>query len=147
MIRTLVCQREGCSGNQFYIESTENKIKAICRECKNVSEFDMDNYGLKVISSCSACKNDLFKLFHETETGKIYAKCSKCGAPPMKVYIDFDGIQISYEEKLLNEVKNIMCEIEQKICNLEIKMEMIERGQEVLEESLAYINQYMLQQR
>ena len=77
MIRTLVCQREGCSGNQFYIESTENKIKAICRECKNVSEFDMDNYGLKVISSCSACKNDLFKLFHETETGKIYAKCSK----------------------------------------------------------------------
>ena len=81
------------------------------------------------------------------ETGKIYAKCSKCGAPPMEVYIDFDGIQISYEEKLLNEVKNIMCEIEQKICNLEIKMEMIERGQEVLEESLAYINQYMLQQR
>ena len=75
----------------------------------------------------------------------IYAKCVECGSTPEKIYIDSDGIQVSYEAKLLNDIKELMYLLEQRICNLEVKLQDLESSQGILEESLAYINRYLVE--
>ena len=40
-----------------------------------------------------------------------------------------------------------MYQVDQRICNLEVKVEAMERGQDVLEESLAYINKYIVENK
>ena len=89
--------------------------------------------------------NDVFKVFHDLDKGMVYAKCTKCGYPPEKVYIDAEGVQVSYDAKLLQDIRQLMNQIDQRVCNLEMKIEGLEKGQELLEESLAYINKYMSQ--
>ena len=31
MIRTIVCQREGCNGNAFYINSHDGEMSVVCK--------------------------------------------------------------------------------------------------------------------
>ena len=38
-----------------------------------------------------------------------------------------------------------MNQVDQRVCNVELKIETMERGQEIIEESLAYINKYIVQ--
>lgn len=147
MIRTVVCQKEGCCGNKFYIETIDNNLQAVCRECESKYLFNTSSYDFTMISSCTSCKNDTFKLFRDIDKEEIYAKCSECGAPPDKLYLDADGVQVSYEAKILHEIKDIMCKVDQRVCNLELKIEATERGQGMIEESLAYINKYIIEQR
>lgn len=145
MIRTVVCQREGCCGNKFYIETIEDNLQATCRECSSKYLFDISFYDFTMISSCTSCKNDTFKLFRDIDKEIIYAKCSECGAPPEKMFLDSEGIQVSYEAKLLHEIKELMYQVDQRVCNLELKVEATERGQGIIEESLAYINKYIVE--
>lgn len=144
MIRTFVCEREGCSGNEFLIETIEDKLQVTCRECYKKYLFDRNESDFIIISSCSECNNDSFKLFKDEQNEMIYAKCIKCGAPPEKIYVDSDGIQVSYDERLLQDIKVLMHRVEQRMFNLEQKVQGIERGQCLLEESLAYINKYII---
>lgn len=145
MIRTVVCQKEGCSGNSFYIETCEDKLHAICKECGNKYEFSINYDDYVLISSCSKCNNETFKIFRDMENGNVYAKCTQCGSTPEKIYIDSDGVQVSYETKLLHDIRQIMKQVDQRVLNLELKIETMEHGQEILEESLAYINKYIIQ--
>lgn len=148
MIRTVVCHKEGCSGNKFYIETIENKIKATCKECNSEYLYDVrDDNGYELVASCTSCKNDSFKLFRDINKKKIYAKCSECGNPPERIFVDPDGIQISYETKLLQEIKDELTGVNQRLCNLDIKVENVDRGQSILEESLAYVNKYIVEER
>jgi hypothetical protein len=146
MIRTVVCKKDGCSGNEFYIITEDNKLKLICKECGSNYYYDASDYEFTMLSNCEKCNNDVFKVFNNLGTQSIYAKCTKCGAPPEKIFIDDEGIQITYEAKLLQDIKQFMCQVDQRICNLEMKFEGLEKGQELLEESLAYINKYMSEQ-
>jgi hypothetical protein len=125
IMRTIVCKKDGCSGNEFYIVTEDGKLKLTCKDC------------------CEVCNNDTFKVFNNLEQQGIYAKCTKCGAPPDKIYVDDEGIQVTYETKLLQDIKQLMNQIDQRICNLDLKIDGLEKGQELLEESLAYINRYM----
>ncbi|AOR24709.1 hypothetical protein [Clostridium taeniosporum] len=143
MVRTIVCEKDGCSGNEFYINSKDNKIKLVCSECKKEYYYDNNSYDFKILSSCSSCNNSKFKVFKDLDSDAIYAKCTKCGAPPEKVFIDSDGVQVTYEAKLLHDIKDLMHQVDQRVCNLELKVEGLEKGHELLEESLAYINKYM----
>ena len=144
MIRTVVCQKEGCCGNKFYIETIDNNLQATCMDCGCKYLFDMASYDCVMVSSCSECNNDTFKLFKDLDKETIYAKCSECGAPPEKIYIDSDGNQVSYDTKLLHDIKELMYKVDQRVCSLELKIEDMENGQNVLEESLAYINKYII---
>lgn len=146
MMRTVVCQRQGCSGNKFYIETKDGNLEVTCKDCGNKSQIDVSFYEFVMISGCSSCKNDNFKLFRDVDKKGIYAKCTECGEPPEKVYIDSDGVQVSYEAKLLHDVKDLMHQIERRISNLQVRVESMERGQQILEESLAYINKYIIEQ-
>ena len=38
-----------------------------------------------------------------------------------------------------------MNQVDQRVCNLEVKIQTMEHGQEILEESLAYINKYIVE--
>ncbi|SFD47547.1 hypothetical protein [Clostridium uliginosum] len=143
MIRTVVCEKDGCSGNEFYIKSEDNKLKLICKECESIYYHDINYYDFIMLSSCSSCNNNVFKVFKDLDNDNIYAKCTKCGAPPEKIFIDSDGVQVTYEAKLLCDIKDLMHKVDQRVCNLELKLDDLERGQELLEESLAYINKYM----
>lgn len=147
MIRTLVCTKDKCSGNKFYIESIDNRLKVTCRDCGSFYYYNSTKDDFIMLSSCSKCNNNTFKLFIGGEMDSIYAKCAECGSPPEKVFVDPDGIQISYEAKLLYDIRQVMHQVEQKVCNLEIKIEQMEKAQEMLEESLAYINKYIVEQR
>ena len=70
-------------------------------------------------------------MYRDIEKETCYAKCSKCGAVPEKIYIDSDGIQVSYEAKLLNDIKQIMYLVEQRIYNLEVNIKDLERSQNI----------------
>ena len=62
-----------------------------------------------------------------------------------KIYIDVDGNQISYETKVLNDVKDLLYKIEQRIYGMEVKIQDLQGSQNILEESLAYINKYLVE--
>lgn len=145
MIRTVVCQKEGCSGNKFRLECNGEVLKAVCVHCGESYELDVSYYDFIMLSNCSKCNNDTFKVFRDVDKIGVYAKCTECGAAPEKIYIDSNGIQVSYEVKLLNDLRDIMYLVEQRVCNLEGKLEHLERGQDLLEESLAYINRYIVE--
>ncbi|EDT74213.1 conserved hypothetical protein [Clostridium butyricum 5521] len=143
MIRTVVCKKDGCKGNEFYIVTEDNKLKLTCKECGNNYYYDVGHYDFTMLSNCERCNNDIFKVFVDLEKKGVMAKCTKCGYPPEKVFIDAEGIQVTYEAHLLQDIKQLMNQIDQRVCNLEMKIEGLEKGQELLEESLAYINRYM----
>ena len=143
MIRTVVCKKDGCSGNEFNIITEDNRLKLACKDCGSIYYYDVSYYDFAMLSACSKCNNDTFKVFTDVEKEGIYAKCTRCGSPPEKVFIDDEGIQVTYEAKLLHDIKQLMQQIDQRVCNLEIKVDGLEKGQELLEESLAYINRYM----
>lgn len=84
MIRTVVCEKEGCSGNTFFIETKENNLSLTCTNCKCKYEFDISYYDFIILSNCSKCNNDTFKVFRDTEKEGIYAKCVECGSTPEK---------------------------------------------------------------
>lgn len=143
MVQTIVCKKDGCSGNEFHIITEDNKLKLICNDCGSTYYYDVSYYDFVMLSSCKKCNNNTFKVFNNLEKQGIYAKCTKCGYPPEKVFIDDEGIQVTYEAKLLQDMKQLLHKIDQRICNLEMKVDGLEKGQELLEESLAYINRYM----
>lgn len=145
MIRTVVCQKEGCDGNKFHLEGDGENLKVTCINCRESYDLDVSYYDFIMLSNCSKCNNDIFKVFKDVEKIGVYAKCTECGAAPEKIYIDSNGIQVSYEIKLLNDLRDIVYLVEQRLCNLENKIEHLERGQEILEESLAYINRYIVE--
>ena len=143
MVQTIVCKKDGCSGNEFYIVTENNKLKLTCKDCGSTYYYDVSYYEFVMLSNCKECRNDTFKVFNNLDDQGIYAKCTRCGAPPEKVFIDNDGVQVTYEGKLLQDIKQFMYQIDQRLCNLELKIDGLEKDQELLEESLAYINKYM----
>lgn len=147
MIRTVVCHKDGCSGNNFFIETADGKIKAICRECGDKSEYELNDSGYYLISTCQVCRNEAFKLFIDTEKKKVFVKCVECGEAPEKIFIDEYGNQISAQEKYFIEIKENLFTMNQRMHNLEIKVDNMEKGQGILEESLAYINRYIVEEK
>ena len=145
MIRTIVCMEDGCSGNRFYLESEEDDLKLVCSECKSRYNIDVSNNDYLIMPNCSKCNNDTFKVYRDIDKNKVYMQCSECGKVPEKVYIDLDGVQVSYESKLLNDIKQIMNLVEQRIYNLEVNIKDLETSQNILEQSLAYINRYLVE--
>lgn len=143
MIRTIVCQKDGCNGNSFNINNHEGDMTLVCNECNSEYSHCINNDSLLILSNCSNCNNDTFKVFKDTETEAIYAKCMICGNPPENIYIDADGNQISYETKVLNDIKEIVYRVEQRINTLERDVENLGSGQGFIEQSVAYINQFL----
>ncbi|MEG1483703.1 hypothetical protein [Clostridium sp.] len=144
MIRTVVCEKEGCSGSRFNIVTDNNEIVLTCDQCKSKYNYDVSYYDFIMLSNCSKCNNNTFKVFKDADKDGIYATCIECGSLPGRLYIDPDGTQVSYEGKILNDIKNTLHLVEQRICNLEVNVQDVERGQGMLEQSLAYINKYLI---
>ena len=144
MLRTFVCEKEGCSGNSFFIESFEENLNLVCCSCNKKYENKETRYNYIILPNCSSCNNETFKVYRETEKNKMFFKCVKCGSVPEKIFLDSDGVQVSYEVKLLNDIKEVMKLVDQRIYNLENSMKDLENGQGVLEQSLAYINRYLI---
>ena len=59
------------------------------------------------------------------------------------IFIDADGNQVSYESKILNDIKDMVYRVEQRISNLEREVESLGSGQVLIEQSMAYINQFL----
>ena len=125
MIRTVVCEKEGCSGNIFSIESEDGRLKLICKNCSSEYYLDTNYYDFIMLSICSKCNNDGFKIYRDTENN--------------------NGNQVSYETKVLNDVKDLLYKIEQRIYGMEVKIQDLQGSQNILEESLAYINKYLVE--
>lgn len=143
MIRTVVCEKEGCSGNSFYLENKDEKLILTCKECGSNYEIDVSYYDYTLLSECSRCRNDTFKIFRDRDKEGIYLKCVECGGPPEHIYLDEYGNQINYESKILNDVKDRITLLDQRMFSLEKKMEELENGQNLIEESLAYVSKFL----
>ncbi|MGL5634642.1 MAG: hypothetical protein ACRDDL_06240 [Sarcina sp.] len=143
MIRTVVCEKEGCTGNSFHIDSKNHNVSVLCTNCGSDYEYDYNEDGFTLLSNCSSCNSERFKVFKDTKLEKIYIKCVKCGNPPEKVLVDSDGVQISFNEKLLLDIKQIVLGLDQKVMNLENKVQDLENGQSLSEVSLAYITKFL----
>ena len=61
MIRTIVCQRDGCNGNAFYINSHDGEMSVVCKECNSEYKYETENNSLLMLSTCSNCNNDTFR--------------------------------------------------------------------------------------
>ncbi len=61
MIRTVVCEKEGCTGNSFFIRSNDNNTLTI---------------------TCNKCESTYTYEDYHNSANKIYSKCVKCGNPP-----------------------------------------------------------------
>ena len=88
-----------------------------------------------MLSICSKCNNDGFKIYRDTESNNVYLKCSKCGSPPEKIYIDVDGNQISYETKVINDLLKYGFILEKDkiiLKDLEAEVKFLEEGLEEL---------------
>ncbi len=129
MIRTVVCEKNRCSGSRFKIVTDNNELLLTCDKCNSQYNHDISYYDFIMLSNCSKCNNDTFKVFKDADRDGIYATCTECGAAPEKIYIDPNGVQVSYEGKLLNDIKGTLDLVEQRMCTLEIKIKDIERGQ------------------
>lgn len=145
MIRTVVCEKEGCAGNSFYIKNLDNTLSMRCVKCEAVSDTELDKQQYIMLSNCCSCNNDTFKVFKDTESDRVYVKCIKCGNPPEQVYVDVDGNQVSYEAKILNEMREFVYRADQTLQSLEKKVEALGNGQELLEQSLAYVTKFLSQ--
>lgn len=145
MIRTVVCEKDGCSGNRFFVDSKENSISLICAQCESRYRIDINNQEFLFLPKCSSCNNDNFKVYKDLDKNSVYLKCSNCGEVPEKIYIDSDGVQVSYEAKLLNDIRETMKTVEQRMHNLEVNIKNLELSQNILEQSLAYINKYLVE--
>lgn len=143
MIRTIVCEKEGCAGNSFYIKSIDNTLRLVCEKCEEVRIIETDKKQYTMLSNCENCRNETFKVFKDTDSNEVYVKCIKCGNPPETVYIDTDGNQVSYNTKTLNDIKVVLSRVDERIRSLENKLEGLEGGQELLEQSLAYVTKFL----
>ena len=118
------------------------KIKKLKEENDKLSK-EVEAFKDRLLRITAEYEN--FRKRTAKEKEGIYAKCTECGGTPEKIYIDSDGIQVSYEAKLLNDIKELMYQLDQRICNLEVKLQDLEGSQGILEESLAYINRYLVE--
>ena len=104
----------------------------------------MGNSGKESIGVLSRCtQNNVREVNKDTESNNIYAKCIVCGNLPENIFIDADGNQVSYESKILNDIKDMVYRVEQRISNLEREVESLGSGQVLIEQSMAYINQFL----
>ena len=142
MIRTVVCEKEGCSGNSFSISMEEGKLVLWCRECKQKYTYDFPQDYL-LMSSCAHCNNDSFKVFRNISSSSVYCKCTKCGNPPHKLYVDESGVQITYEQKKLEELKGILYRINERLDNLESMADGLSADQLIMQQSLGYISEFV----
>ena len=46
MIRTIVCQRDGCYGNAFYINSHDGELSVVFKECNSEYKYETENNSL-----------------------------------------------------------------------------------------------------
>lgn len=143
MIRTFVCEKEGCNGNKFYIRNEGDNLYVKCKECGEEYCFDTSYYDFTMMSTCSRCGNEVFKIFKDTEKEGIYVKCSKCGNPPEKFYQDNKGNQITYEEKKLLDLQEFIYKIDEKIDRIEAQLNKVDEEQRFIEESMAYLNKFI----
>ena len=142
MIRTVVCEKEGCSGNSFSISMEEGKLNLWCRECKEKYTYDFPEEYL-LMSSCTHCNNDAFKVFRNIKTSSVYCKCTECGNPPHMLYVDESGVQISYEQKKLEELKGILYRMNERLDSLENKADILSADQLIMQQSLGYISEFV----
>ncbi len=143
MIRTKVCEREGCRGNSFNICTEEDKLLLTCVECGEKYMEDAAIYDYVMLSNCCNCNNDSFKIFKETQKPGLYAKCTSCGNPPDKLYIDESGTQLSYEQKKLGELKDLISRLGERLDNIEDKADLLAAEQQVIQQSLGYIAEFV----
>lgn len=143
MIRTMVCEKEGCKGNSFFIDTEEDKILLTCGECGEKYIEDARTHDYVMLSNCCRCNNDSFKIFKETKKPGLYAKCTTCGNPPDKLYIDESGTQVSYEQKKLEELKGLINRLGERLDDIEDKTDILGADQQVIQQSLGYIAEFV----
>ena len=143
MVTTIVCRKDGCDGNSFYVKDGEEELQLTCIKCNKSWSIPRDKQMFTMLSNCCSCNNETFKGFRDTESKNIFLKCIKCGNPPEKVYIDDNGVQVSYEAKILNDMKYNLYRLNENLQGLESKVNGLESGQDLLEQSLAYITKFL----
>jgi hypothetical protein len=122
MLITRVCEKEGCSGNKFYVNTEEKKLNIKCVECGTTYNFPEEINHI-IAPTCMKCDHDHFKVNRDNKSGELYFNCVKCNNPPRKVYTDGCGNQISYDQVMLVEIKNAVDELTEKINMLSNEVE------------------------
>lgn len=120
MIRTFICKSEGCPGNEFSIISNEEKVIIKCSSCGEEYEIQRNENNI-VTPLCGSCESEKFKVLTDNE--KTYFSCVKCGSSPRVIYVDYEGNQINFKEKLLLEIQTRnLSEIHEKLEYIYIEM-------------------------
>jgi Zn finger protein HypA/HybF involved in hydrogenase expression len=97
MVRTIVCKKDGCSGNEFHIVTEDNRLKLICKDCGSTYYYDVSYYEFIMLSNCEKCNNDTFKVFNNLKSKNI-CKMYKCGSTAEKYWLMMKGVQVTYEQ-------------------------------------------------
>ena len=81
----------------------------------------------------------MFKVWL-TSSKELFTKYEE--VEPIELY---NSSETEYETKVLNDVKDLLYKIEQRIYGMEVKIQDLQGSQNILEESLAYINKYLVE--
>jgi hypothetical protein len=138
MLITEVCEREGCKGNRFYISTDGNVVSVKCSDCGEEYEYS-NKENIIVTPCCSKCDSELFKVFREKESDKVYFSCAKCGSIPRIVYVDEEGHQVSYEQLRVINIEKKLDELAKRIGELEEGFSELSYGTSSVSNTLEYV--------
>lgn len=114
MLITRVCEKEGCSGNKFYVNTEDKKLNIKCTECGTNYSFT-EEMDYIIAPNCMKCDHEQFKVNRDNKSGELYVNCVQCNNPPRRIYTDGSGNQISYDQIMLVEIKNAVDELTEKM--------------------------------
>lgn len=122
MLITKVCEKEGCSGNRFKVNTEDKKLHIKCVKCGTVYNYT-EEMDCIIAPSCSKCEGEEFKVNRDNKSGELYLNCVQCNNPPMRIYTDDNGKQISYDQIVLVSIKNRVDSLSEKLDQVFINAE------------------------
>lgn len=120
MLITRVCEKEGCSGNKFHVNTEDKKLSIKCVECGTTYNFQ-EEMNCIIAPTCMKCDHEQFKVNRDNKSGELYINCVQCNNPPRKIYTDGSGNQVSYDQIMLVEIKNAVDELTETVNGLYYK--------------------------
>jgi predicted nucleic acid-binding Zn-ribbon protein len=117
MLITRVCEKEGCSGNKFHVNTEDSKLNIRCVECGTVYDY-LEEMNYITAPNCLKCDSEVFKVNRDNKTGDMFINCVECNNPPRRIYTDGCGNQISYDQIMLVEIKSAVDELAEKVDSL-----------------------------
>lgn len=136
---TEVCEKEGCSGNRFYVRTEEHQVLIKCTECGE--EYEIGNeIDYEIGPKCGSCDSEIFKVSWDKEAERFYFNCIQCREKPQLTYPNEECIQVDDNEMETEEDEINAEDVYYKVRELESRLDKMEYKLDCIYDWIAEIN-------